>query len=201
MRKFFVGLGNPGSEYEHTRHNIGFLLVDRLADEFSVGGGAWKDKYSASFMDVSIGGERVTLVKPQSYMNRSGEPLQQLMEFFKVPSDEIVVIHDEVDLPYGTVRLKLGGGEGGHNGLKSISSRLGTKQYLRLRLGVGRPPVRQDESSGRKYTEQELSSWVLGRFSDEETKHIGMFLDNGIDALRSYLQHGLKRAQNEVHRK
>ncbi|MCB0334342.1 MAG: aminoacyl-tRNA hydrolase [Bdellovibrionales bacterium] len=201
MRKFFVGLGNPGSEYEHTRHNIGFLLVDRIANAHSVGGGAWKEKFSASFMDVSIEGERVTLVKPQSYMNRSGEPLQQLMEFFKIPSDEIVIIHDEVDLPFGTVRLKLGGGEGGHNGLKSISSRLGTKQYLRLRLGVGRPPVHQDESSGREFTEQELSGWVLGRFGNEEARHIETFLDNGIDALRSYLKYGLKRAQNEVHSK
>ncbi|MDT4920036.1 MAG: peptidyl-tRNA hydrolase, family, partial [Pseudonocardiales bacterium] len=143
-RFLVVGLGNPGPRYAATRHNAGFLVVDLLADR--IGGRFKAHKSSSGRADVLEGrlaGVPVVLAKPRSYMNESGGPVVSVARFFKIPLERIVVVHDELDLPFGALRLKLGGGDGGHNGLRSVSAALGAKDYLRVRFGIGRPPGRQ----------------------------------------------------------
>lgn len=134
------GLGNPGSEYERTRHNAGFLAVDALAAE--LGARYWKNKPGAQVAEVSCGGRALVLVKPTAFMNVSGGPLKKIAEEYRVPAAGLLVIHDELELPAGTVAIKEGGGHGGHNGLRSIGEKLGTTDFPRVRVGIGRPPGR-----------------------------------------------------------
>ena len=147
MDWLIVGLGNPGTEYQKTRHNIGFLALDNL--DYSP---AWKSKFKGEFALCNRDSLKIGLLKPQTYMNLSGESVFPCFQFFKIPIDRILVVYDEVDLPFGTIQLKSGGGLAGHNGLKSIVDQLGTKDFQRLRLGIGRP---QRES---------VSNYVLLRF-------------------------------------
>lgn len=139
--KLIAGLGNPGPEYEGTRHNAGFLVLDKLADE--LGARYWKNECGALVAHVQHGGEELMLVKPQSYMNTSGGPISKLAAQYKVVPEEVLVIHDEMDLEPGTIRVKVGGGHGGHNGLKSIHAKLGDNGYARVRVGTGHPPGRK----------------------------------------------------------
>ena len=134
------GLGNPGSEYERTRHNAGFMAVDLLADE--LGARYWKNKPGAQVAEVTCQGRRLVLVKPTAFMNVSGGPLKNIAAEYKVPPAGVLVIHDELELPAGTVAVKLGGGHGGHNGLRSIAEKFGTPEFPRVRVGIGRPPGR-----------------------------------------------------------
>lgn len=185
-RFLVVGLGNPGPQYELTRHNAGFLVVDLLAER--IGGRLKTHRASGNRADVLEGrlaGVPVVLAKPRSYMNESGGPVSSVAKFYKVPVERVVVVHDELDLPYGSLRLKRGGGEGGHNGLRSTTSALGSKDYVRVRFGIGRPPGRQDPAD-----------YVLRGFAAAERKELGFQVDRAADAVESVLTGGLEAAQN-----
>ena len=181
-----VGLGNPGPKYEGNRHNVGFLVLDELAAR--VRGKFKAHKSGAEIVEGRLAGRRVVLAKPRSFMNLSGGPVVGAAKFFKIPPADIVVVHDELDLPYGTVRLKLGGGDNGHNGLRSITKSLGTKDYHRVRFGVDRPPGRMDPAD-----------YVLRDFSATERKELAFELDRTADAVEALLADGLELAQNKFH--
>src|SRR6478752_374704 len=182
-----VGLGNPGPQYERTRHNVGFLVADVLAER---GGGRFSahKKTGSDLLTARLDGRQVLLAKPRTYMNESGRPVAALARFFSVGVDEVVVIHDDIDLDFGVVRLKQGGGEGGHNGLRSVSSALTSKEYLRVRVGVGRPPGRMD-----------AAAYVLKPFSAAERKELPLVFEQAADAVELLLQVGLEAAQNRLH--
>ena len=135
--KIIVGLGNPGNEYAKTRHNVGFMLVDALAEHLNIN--LWKDKFNAQIAEGRIGTEKILLVKPQTYMNNSGEAVGPLMRWYKVTPEDIIVAHDDMDIPAGTIRIRKKGSSGGHNGIKSLIAHLGSENFSRVRLGVGRP--------------------------------------------------------------
>jgi PTH1 family peptidyl-tRNA hydrolase len=181
-----VGLGNPGPKYAGHRHNAGSMVVDLLAGR--VGGRFKAHRGRVDLLETRLEGERVALVKPKCYMNESGGPVASIRDFFKVPADRIVVIYDELDLPYGTVRLKLGGGDSGHNGVKSMTKSLGTRDYLRVRFGIGRPPGRQDPAD-----------YVLSDFSAAERKELPFHIDRTADAVVTLVTGGLQAAQNTFH--
>lgn len=181
-----VGLGNSGPKYEGNRHNVGFLVLDELAAR--VGGKFKAHKGGAEVVEGRLAGRRVVLAKPRGYMNTSGGPVAGTAKFYKTPPSSIIVVHDELDLPFGTVRLKLGGGENGHNGLRSITKSLGTKDYHRVRFGVDRPPGRMDPAD-----------YVLRDFSLVERKQLALELDRAADAVEALLELGLEAAQNQFH--
>ena len=182
-----AGLGNPGPSYAGNRHNAGFMVLDALAAR--VGGKFKAHRSRADVIEGRLGGTRVILAKPRGYMNESGGPVKGLRDFYKVPVERLVVVHDELDIPYGAVRLKQGGGDNGHNGLRSITKSLGDKDYLRVRFGVGRPPGRMDPAV-----------FVLRDFSPAERQDLPLVLDLAADASEALLRAGLAAAQNEFHR-
>lgn len=161
MSYLIVGLGNPGSKYRDTRHNIGFMSVDKFADDESI---PWKEKFNAEYATFSLKGEKGYLLKPMTYMNLSGESVQKAAHFFKVEKENILVIHDELDLPFGSAELKKGGGLAGHNGLKSIAENMSTRDFLRLRLGIGRP------------VHGDVSNFVLSSFSNDENIQLEKYI-------------------------
>lgn len=178
-----VGVGNPGPEYVGNRHNAGHLVLDVLAGR---AGGRFKShKGRADVVEARFQGERVVLAKPRSYMNESGGPVVAVRDFFKVPTDQVIVVHDELDLDFGVLRLKRGGGDNGHNGLRSITRALGTPDYLRVRFGIGRPPGRQDPAV-----------YVLRDFSAAERKDLDVHVDRAADATEALITAGLEGAQN-----
>jgi PTH1 family peptidyl-tRNA hydrolase len=179
-----VGLGNPGPQYAETRHNFGFRVVDLLAAR--MGARFSPHKTGADIAEGRLDGRRVILAKPRSYVNLSGAAVAGVLRYFSLPVDSLVVVHDELDLPFGALRLKRGGGEGGHNGLKSTSAALGSKEYLRVRFGIGRPPGRQDPAD-----------YVLREFAAAERKELAFFCDRAADAVEALLAKGLEAAQNE----
>ena len=181
-----VGLGNPGPGYADTRHNVGFGVVELLAAR--AGGGRFaKHRSNSDVLEGRLAGRRVVLAKPRTYMNVSGGPVAGLLRYFSVPVEDLLVVHDDLDLGFGVVRLKRGG-EGGHNGLRSISTSLGTKDYLRVRFGIGRPPGRQDPAD-----------FVLKRVSPTERKELDLAVDLAADATEALLADGLESAQNRFH--
>jgi PTH1 family peptidyl-tRNA hydrolase len=182
-----VGLGNPGPRYETTRHNVGFLVADILAERIGSGFKVHK-KSGAEVTTGRLGGRSVVLAKPRTYMNESGRHVGPLAKFYSVAPADVVVLHDELDIDFGRIRLKFGGGEGGHNGLKSVASALGTKDFQRVRIGVGRPPGRQDPAA-----------FVLENFNSRERPELGPILEQAADATELLLQHGVEAAQNTVH--
>ncbi|CAB4691101.1 MAG: aminoacyl-tRNA hydrolase [Actinobacteria bacterium] len=185
-RWLILGLGNPGPEYANTRHNIGYLVVEEIAKRIS--GSFVSHKSRADVLEgrlgVGIDAPSLILAKAKSYMNESGGPGKALADFYKTPLDHIIVIHDELDLPFEAIRSKLGGGDNGHNGLKSLSKSLGGPGYLRIRMGIGRPQGRQDPAD-----------FVLKPFSTEERKVLPLFVDRGSDAVESLLTRGLEETQ------
>jgi peptidyl-tRNA hydrolase, PTH1 family len=182
-----VGLGNPGPEYAQTRHNVGFRVVELLAAR--AGGGRFsRHRSNAEVLEGRLAGRKAVLAKPRTFMNVSGGPVAGLVRYFSVEPADLVVVHDDLDLGFGVVRLKRGGGEGGHNGLRSISQSLGTKDYLRVRFGIGRPPGRQDPAD-----------FVLKRFSGAEAKELEFAVDLAADAAEALLSDGLEPAQNRFH--
>jgi PTH1 family peptidyl-tRNA hydrolase len=184
-----VGLGNPGPGYAGNRHNVGAMVLDLLAERLGTRLSAGKGPRARALSgDGRLAGRRVVLARPLTYMNESGGPVRGLLDWSKLPIQDLVVLHDELDLPFGTVRLKRGGGEGGHNGLRSISRSTGSKDYLRVRIGIGRPPGRQDPAD-----------FVLRDFSATERKELDLLLVEAADAVESLLARGLEAAQNEVH--
>lgn len=185
-RFLVIGLGNPGAAYAGTRHNAGFLVVTLLAERagsrfksFKGAGGR------AEVVEARLGGVPAVLARPQSYMNESGGPVASIARFYKIPVDRVVIVHDDLDLPFGALRLKRGGGDGGHNGLRSITASLGSKDYLRVRLGIGRPPGRQDPAD-----------YVLRNFTSAQRKELGYHVDRAADAVEALLHDGLEFAQN-----
>lgn len=182
-----VGLGNPGPNYARTRHNVGFMVVDLLAGRI---GSAFK-LHKKSGADVATGrlhGRSVVLARPRCYMNESGRQVGPLAKFYSVPPEAMVVIHDDLDLDFGRIRLKQGGGEGGHNGLRSIATVLGTKDFQRVRLGIGRPPGRQDPAA-----------FVLQAFGAREREELPTICEQAADATELLVELGLEPAQNVVH--
>ncbi|MCX4813098.1 aminoacyl-tRNA hydrolase [Streptomyces graminifolii] len=183
-----VGLGNPGPEYANNRHNVGFMVADLLADRI---GGKFKraGKAQAQVLEGRIGApgpasRRVVLVKPTSFMNLSGGPVNALRDFYKVPLANVVAVHDELDIDYGTLRLKLGGGDNGHNGLKSMTKAMGP-DYHRVRFGIGRPPGRM-----------QVADFVLKDFSSTERKELDFLVDRATDSVECLVSEGLERAQS-----
>ncbi len=182
-----AGLGNPGAEYDGTRHNVGFVVADVLAAR---AGGRFSAhrKSGADVCEARLAGRRAVLAKPRGYMNLSGGPVANAARFFSVAPTDVVVVHDDLDLEFGVVRLKRGGGEGGHNGLRSISKSLATKDYLRVRFGIGRPPGRQDPAD-----------YVLKRWSPAEHRELDVSVELAADAVEAVLADGLEPAQNRFH--
>lgn len=185
-RVLVIGLGNPGPSYVGNRHNVGAMVADVLAARF---GGRFKShKAGADVAEGPLAGVPVIVAKPRSYMNLSGGPTAGLARFFKIPAADIIVVHDELDLPAMVIRVKQGGGEGGHNGLRSISAALSTKDYLRVRFGIGRPPGRMDPAD-----------YVLRDFSAAERNELPVDLENAADAVESLITYGLPETQNRLH--
>ena len=182
-RFLVVGLGNPGPRYAGTRHNAGFLVADLLAAR--VGGRFKAHKGRADVVEGRLATVPVVVAKPRSYMNESGGPVVSVARFYKIPLERLVIVHDDLDLPFGSLRLKRGGGDGGHNGLRSATAALGSTEYLRLRFGIGRPPGRQDPAE-----------FVLRDFSATERKDLGFHVDRAADAVEALLSDGLEAAQN-----
>ncbi len=182
-----VGLGNPGAEYAANRHNVGFMVVDALARELRAG--SPRSKFGGELVETNTDGLRVVLLKPQQYMNLSGQAVQQASAFFKIAPAQTIVVHDEIDLPYETLRVKVGGGHGGHNGLRSISEHIGP-DYLRVRVGVGKPNATGDR--------ERVVGHVLGDFSKAEQKTLPLFLSEAGGAVRLILNKGALAAMNQV---
>lgn len=185
-----VGLGNPGPTYAGHRHNIGYLVTDELASRM---GGSFRahktgraDVVEGRFGAPGTDAPRVVLARPRSYMNEVGGPVKALATFYKVPPARVVAIHDELDIPFDTMRVKLGGGDNGHNGLKSMRSSLGTGDFHRVRVGIGRPPGRQ-----------EVADFVLSNYSSTERKVVPFTVDTAADAVESLVLEGLERTQQK----
>ncbi|WP_326562499.1 aminoacyl-tRNA hydrolase [Micromonospora sp. NBC_01796] len=184
-----AGLGNPGREYAGNRHNVGFMVADLIASRI----GAKFGRHKRAVADVAegrlgFGGPKLVLAKPLTYMNLSGGPVVALAQFYKVPAVQVIAVHDELDIPYGQLRVKVGGGEGGHNGLRSMSKSLATKDYVRVRVGVGRPPGRQDPAD-----------YVLSDFSAVERKELDFLVDRAADVVESVILRGVEWTQNAYH--
>jgi PTH1 family peptidyl-tRNA hydrolase len=183
-----VGLGNPGPSYAGDRHNVGYLVTDVLAERMGASFRAHKsgraDVVEGRLAPPGTPGPRVVLVRARTYMNESGGPVKQLAAFYKAPAERIVAVHDELDIPFDTMRVKLGGGDNGHNGLRSLRGALGTGNFYRVRVGIGRPPGRQD-----------VSDFVLSSFSPAERKTLPIQVTSAADAVESLLTEGLERTQ------
>ena len=182
-----VGLGNPGPQYEKTRHNVGFMVADLLAGRL---GGTFKlhKRSGAEIVTGRLGNRPVVVAKPRTYMNESGRHIGPLAKFYSVSPAAVIVIHDELDIDFGRIRLKLGGGEGGHNGLRSVVNALGTKDFHRVRIGIGRPPGRKDPAA-----------FVLENFTAAERAEVPAICEQAADATELLIESGLESAQNLVH--
>ena len=177
-----VGLGNPGSKYEWTRHNMGFLVVDELAERLSIP--VQRLKFKALTNTATLGGKSVLLMKPTTYMNLSGEAVGQAARFYKIPPERVLVISDDVALPQGKLRVRRSGSAGGHNGLKNIISHLGTDQFPRIKVGVGQKPS----------PDSDMVNWVLGTFTGQDRKVMEEAIGRAADAVTVLLQHGIDQA-------
>jgi peptidyl-tRNA hydrolase, PTH1 family len=186
QRWLVAGLGNPGQQYAANRHNAGFMVADLLAAR--IGAAFKRHRSRAQVAEGRLAGVPVTLAKPQGFMNLSGGPVASLCGFYKIPPERVVVVHDELDIPFGAIRLKLGGGDNGHNGLRSVTAALGTRDYHRARFGIGRPPGRMDPAD-----------YVLRDFSAAEREQLPGLLASCADAVTALLGHGLGAAQNKFH--
>jgi len=179
-----IGLGNPGREYRDNRHNIGFMLIDRLAVRLNARGMKLQSK--AIVIGALYEGRKLILAKPQTYMNLSGQSAQGLLHFYKIPPENLIVAHDDLDLPLGTIRIRPGGGAGGQRGMASTIERLGTQDFPRLRLGIGRPPGRMDPAA-----------YVLQNFSRDDLLIVSETLDRAADAVLTFVTDGLDKAMNK----
>ena len=180
-----VGLGNPGDKYDNTRHNVGFAAIDQLAEELKVP--VQKLKYRALTQTVELGGAKVLLMKPVTYMNLSGEAVGEAARFYKIPADHVLVISDDVSLPIGKLRIRKGGSAGGHNGLKNIIQHLGTDQFPRVKVGVGEKP----------HPDYDMADWVLSRFVGEDLKTITAAIEKAGKAVECLIAEGPDKAMNK----
>lgn len=183
-----VGLGNPGSKYEGTRHNVGFRVIDALAAD--AGAPPLRGKLGAEVGEARVGSERILLCKPMEFMNTSGQAVTRVAQFWKIQPARTVVVHDDLDLPFGRLKLGAGGGHGGHNGLRSIIAEWGTAEFLRVRCGIGRPPVGHD-----------AASYVLQDFNTTERRELGDWCARAADATRAIVTDGLTVAMNRFNTK
>jgi peptidyl-tRNA hydrolase, PTH1 family len=190
-----VGLGNPGREYELTRHNIGFLVVDALARRH---GGSFAGKFKGELCQTSIKGTASALLKPQTFMNLSGQSVQPTMAFFKVPLEQIIVVHDDLDLEFGQMKVKRGGSSGGHNGLKSIDASIGPN-YLRIRAGIGHPRSRVPEGAPKE--RGSVVGHVLGAFKGKDLDDAKAVVEHCADAVEVLIRDGMEKAQLAFHGK
>lgn len=179
-----VGLGNPGREYAGNRHNVGFRIVDELASRGGAGG--WRTKYGAELVEITRGGERVLLCKPMEFMNVSGQAVARAAGFFKIPPTSTIVAYDDLDLPFGRLKLGAGGGAGGHNGVRSLIADLGGPEFLRVRFGIGRPPAGWQGAD-----------YVLADFTRAEQKELPDFISLAADAVEEIIARGLPAAMNK----
>ncbi len=179
-----IGLGNPGREYKDTRHNIGFMLIDHIAVRLNARGMKLQSK--AIVISALHEERKVILAKPQTFMNLSGQSVQGLLHFYKIPFENLLVAHDDLDIPLGTIRIRPTGGPGGQRGMASTIEQLGTKDFPRLRLGIGRPPGRMD-----------AKDYVLQDFSKDDLKLLPEILEHGVDAALTFVTHGLNKAMNQ----
>jgi len=188
MTWLVVGLGNPGDEYAATRHNVGQMVIDHLAKRHNVKLSTHKSRtdIAAYKLGVGVDAHSLILAKSKSYMNESGGPIKALASFYSVEPTKIIVLHDELDIPYAAIRTKVAGGDNGHNGLKSLTSALGTADYFRVRLGIGRPMGQQDPGD-----------FVLKQFSKEEKKSLDEFIDRGADCVEFLIERGLDLTQSK----
>jgi len=182
-----VGLGNPGPQYAKTRHNVGFMVADLLAARLGAPFKVHK-RSGAEIVTGRLGNRSVVVAKPRTYMNESGRHVGPLAKFYSVSPADVIVIHDELDIDFGTIRLKVGGGEGGHNGLRSVANALGTKDFQRVRIGIGRPPGRKDPAA-----------FVLEPFTAAERAELATICEVAADATELLIEAGLETAQNKVH--
>ncbi len=188
MSWLVAGLGNPGPDYKRTRHNIGFLVLDELASQS--GNSLNQKKFNAEFGHSRLADDKVILAKPMSFMNRSGIPVQNLSAYFKVDPDRIIIIHDDIDLEFGCIKIKDSGGHGGHNGIRSIISALGKNEFIRIRIGVGRPATGRD-----------VSDFVLGNFSDSEYKELETINHAAFEAISTIIMGSATKAMNKYNKK
>ena len=186
--RLIVGLGNPGAQYENTRHNVGFMVADKLAGEFGIS--VTKNKFEVRYGSGTIGDQAVMLAKPMAFMNRSGWPVQKLAAYFKINSKDVIVIHDDIDLAFGRFKIKEKGGHGGHKGLKSIIQAVGQDAFVRLRIGVG-----------RSETGNSVSDHVLGPFDNKESKLLDAIINRARDAVVTILTEGTKVGMNQYNTK
>ncbi len=183
-----VGLGNPGAKYEPTRHNVGQMALDVLADRRGAKFSAHRTNSRVAEGFLRPGGPKLIMAKSNGYMNTSGGPVSALAKYFDVPAERVVVLHDELDLPFDTLKMKQGGGHGGHNGLRDIAKALGTPEFLRVRIGIGRPPGQQDPAD-----------FVLRPFASSETATLAVLLEDAADATEAVVGEGLLAAQQRFH--
>jgi peptidyl-tRNA hydrolase, PTH1 family len=181
--KIIAGLGNPGDQYCLTRHNMGFLVVDALADESGIA--VQKKKFEALLGDGRIAGHRVLIAKPQTFMNLTGISLRQVLDFYRKTAEDLLVVHDDLDLSFGTVRVKVGGGDGGHKGIRSLIEHLGDANFARVRLGIGKPPFRED-----------VERYVLQTFPKADLEPLAEVVRTACDAVREILGSGVQSAMN-----
>jgi PTH1 family peptidyl-tRNA hydrolase len=186
--KLVVGLGNPGEGYARTRHNVGFLVADRLA--LALGAPFTVKKFGAELAEGRAGPEKVWIMKPQTYMNHSGEAVGAALRFWKLGIDDLVVVHDDLELEPFRIQLKVGGGDGGHNGIKSVNAHVGSREYARVRLGVGRPPAQVDPAD-----------YVLGQFKRADDAELEGSVERACDAARLCVELGATKAMNQVNRR
>ncbi|MCA9641727.1 MAG: aminoacyl-tRNA hydrolase [Polyangiaceae bacterium] len=181
-----AGLGNPGDRYELTRHNIGFLVVDALAAR-SATTAIWRSHSDGDLAQVDVAGSRLLLLKPQTFMNHSGRSIRGVASYFKLEVEQVLVVHDELDLPFGRLRMKLGGGDAGHRGVRSTAAEMGSKDFARLRVGIGRPPV---------IFEGTVADYVLQAFALPEREELPSVLDRAVQAVTLVAERGLAEAMN-----
>ena len=184
--KLIVGLGNPGSKYLLTRHNIGFLGIDALASIYGV---SFSTEHKSQTTKIRVGSDLALLVKPQTYMNDSGEAVQSIMAYYKITEENLLVLHDEVDQPFGEIKYQKDRGHGGHNGIRDIHSKIGTKNYTRLRIGVGRPNGKMD-----------VASFVLQNFSNDEQKDMPLIIDECARSIENFCKEGFELTANKFNR-
>ena len=185
--KLIVGLGNPGAQYENTRHNIGFMVVDAFVHDLGENFRIWGEGKIGELAQVSHQGEKILLLKPLTFMNLSGQAVLQAAHYFKVLPEDVCVLHDDLDLPFGDVRLKIGGGDGGHNGLKSVTQLLTTSNYSRIRLGIGRP----------ENARMDVANFVLEDFSESQFSTVDQMIDQGIIGINAFVD-GVDKFKKEM---
>lgn len=188
-----VGLGNPGPRYQGNRHNFGFMVVDALASKR--GEPSWQHKFGGLHCRARVAGRHVNLLKPQTYMNLSGESVSRAAAFYKINPSEVIVIYDDLDLPFGNLRIRRGGGTGGHNGIESVIEELGKPGFVRVRMGIGRPLRNEDTHA------TDVTNYVLADFSTEERKSLTNVIDRGAKAVERVIRSGVTAAMNQFNKR